>query len=92
MTPERVIDLRTRTILRVLLIVLAVAVTLEVLWIARHILAWVVIALFLALALNPLVGLIERRGGVGRAPAIAIAYLSWCWSSSRPSARPSCRS
>ena len=54
--PERVVDLRPRTILRVLLIVLAVAVTLEVVWIARHVLAWVVIALFLALALNPLVG------------------------------------
>ena len=70
MTPERVVDLRTRTILRVLLIVLGVAVALEVLWIARHVLAWVVIALFLALALNPLVGWIERRGRLGRGPAI----------------------
>ena len=75
MTPERVIELRPRTILRVVMIVLAVAVTLEVVWIARHILAWVVIALFLALALNPLVGLIERRGRVGRVPAIVIAYV-----------------
>ncbi len=75
MTPERVVDLRTRTILRVLLIVLGVAVSLEVLWIARHILAWVVIALFLALALNPLVGWIERRGRIPRGPAIVIAYV-----------------
>ncbi len=34
---ERVVDLRPRTILRVLLIVIAVAVTLEVIWIARHV-------------------------------------------------------
>ena len=72
---QRVVDLRPRTILRVLLIVLAVGISLEVIWIARHVLAWVVIALFLALALAPLVSWIERRGHVGRAPAIAIAYL-----------------
>ena len=72
---ERVVDLRPRTVLRVLLIVIAVAVTLEVIWIARHVLAWVVIALFLALALNPLVGWIERRSRLGRGPAIGVAYL-----------------
>jgi len=72
---QRVVDLRPRTILRVLLIVLAVAITLEVIWIARHVLAWVVIALFLALALAPFVSWIERRGHIARAPAIAIAYL-----------------
>ena len=76
MTQERVIELRPRTILRVVFIVLAVAVTLEVVWIARHILAWVVIALFLALALHPLVGLIQRRGHVPRATAIVISYVA----------------
>jgi predicted PurR-regulated permease PerM len=74
-TPERVVDLRPRTILRVLLIVLAVAVLLEVIWIARHVLSWVVIALFLALALDPFVGFIQRRTGLGRGAAIGVAYL-----------------
>jgi predicted PurR-regulated permease PerM len=74
-TPERVVDFRTRTVLRVLLIVLCVAITLEVVWIARHILAWVVIALFLALALNPLVNWIQRRTSFPRGPAIGLAYL-----------------
>jgi predicted PurR-regulated permease PerM len=74
-TPERVVDFRTRTVLRVLLVVLCVAVTLEVVWIARHVLAWVVIALFLALALNPLVSWIQRRTPLSRGPAIAVAYL-----------------
>ena len=74
MTSERVVDVRSRTVLRLLLIVLAVAVTLEIVWIAREVIAWIVIALFLALALNPLVGWIERRGRVKRAMAITIAY------------------
>ena len=72
---ERVVDLRPRTILRVVLIVLAVAAALEVVWIARHVLSWVVIALFLALALDPLVGWIQRRSSLPRGPAIALAYL-----------------
>jgi predicted PurR-regulated permease PerM len=74
-TPERVVDFRTRTVLRVLLIVLCVAITLEVVWIARHVLAWVLIALFLALALNPLVGWIQTRTRLSRGPAIGITYL-----------------
>jgi predicted PurR-regulated permease PerM len=74
-TPVRVVDLRARTVLRVLVIAISVAVTLEVVWIARHVLAWVVIALFLALALDPLVGLIQRRTRLGRGPAIALTYL-----------------
>lgn len=75
MTPERVVDLRPRTILRVLSIVLVVALTLEVVWLARHVIAWLVIALFLALALDPLVGWIQRHTKLGRASAIGVAYL-----------------
>jgi predicted PurR-regulated permease PerM len=74
-TTERVVDLRPRTILRTLLIVLAVALSLEVIWIARHIVAWIVIALFLALALDPFVNFIERRSNLSRGPAIGVAYL-----------------
>ena len=59
------VELRTRTLLRVLSIVIAVAVTLEVVWIAREVVAWIVISLFLALALDPLVGLIQRRLRLG---------------------------
>lgn len=74
-TPVRVVELRPRTILRVLLIAIVVAVTLEVVWISRHVLSWVVISLFLALALDPFVGLIERKLRLGRGQAIAVAYL-----------------
>jgi predicted PurR-regulated permease PerM len=74
-TTERIVDLRPRTILRVLLIVLVVGIALEVIWIARHVIAWIVIALFLALALDPLVSWIEKRGRLSRGPAIGVAYL-----------------
>ena len=58
-----------------LLIVLAVAITLEVVWISRHVLAWVVISLFLALALDPLVGCDPAADQLGRGAAIGVAYL-----------------
>jgi predicted PurR-regulated permease PerM len=72
---DRVVEFRARTVLRVLMIVLTVAITLEVIWIARHVIAWVVVALFLALALNPLVGWIERRTKLNRGLSIGLAYL-----------------
>jgi predicted PurR-regulated permease PerM len=74
-TPERLVDFRTRTILRTLLIVLLVAVVLEVIWMARGVITWIVIAVFLALALNPLVEWFERRGVPRRSFAIAITYV-----------------
>jgi predicted PurR-regulated permease PerM len=74
-TPERIVDLRARTILRVLMLALAVAIVLEVVWIARHVIAWIVVALFLALALDPFVGWIERRTRLSRGLAIGVAYL-----------------
>ena len=75
MTTERVVEIRTRTILRTLAIVIAVGLTLAVIWVARHVLVWVVIAAFLALALDPLVNFIQHRGKLKRAPAIVVAYL-----------------
>jgi len=74
-TAERVVDVRTRTILRILGVTIAVAVVLEVVWISREVITWLLISLFLALALDPFVSWIERRGRVRRGPAIALAYL-----------------
>jgi predicted PurR-regulated permease PerM len=74
-TPERVIDLRPRTVLRTILISLGVALVLIMVWTARHVVAWIVIALFLALALDPLVSTIERRTRLGRGLAISVTYL-----------------
>ena len=58
---ERLVHFRPRTVFVVIGILLAVAITLKVLWISRHVLAWVFIALFLALALNPAVDWLEQR-------------------------------
>ncbi len=71
----RVIDLRPRTVLRTIMIALGVALVLIVIWTARHVISWIVIALFLALALDPLVSLIERRTRLARGLSIALAYL-----------------
>jgi predicted PurR-regulated permease PerM len=73
--PERLVRLRAHTVLAVLGIIIAVAVALEVIWIARHVLAWVVISLFLALALNPAVGWFQRHGLKRRGAAAAVTYL-----------------
>jgi predicted PurR-regulated permease PerM len=74
--PERMVRFRLRTVLSLLGIVIAVAVMLEVIWIARHVLTWIVISLFLALALNPAVEWLQRRRGLKRrGAAAAVAYL-----------------
>jgi hypothetical protein len=50
---DRIVHFRPRTIFGILGILLAVAVVLYVVWVARHVLSWLLIALFIALALNP---------------------------------------
>jgi predicted PurR-regulated permease PerM len=75
MVPERVVRFRARTILAVLGIVLAVAALLKLLWIAHQVLTWVVIAVFLALALDPLVNFLMRLGIRRRGLAIAATFL-----------------
>src|SRR3954451_6170086 len=74
--PERLVRFQLRTVLLLLAIVISVAVLLEVIWIARHVLTWIAISLFLALALNPAVEWLQRRRGLKRrGAAAAIAYL-----------------
>ena len=60
MPPERLVLFRPRTILLVLLVLLAVGIGLYVLWISRQVITWVLVALFLALALNPAVEWLQR--------------------------------
>src|SRR5207302_3584482 len=73
--PERLVRFPVRTILTVLGTIIAVAVVLEVIWIARHVITWILIALFLALALNPAVDRLERRVK-RRSVATGIVYLA----------------
>jgi predicted PurR-regulated permease PerM len=73
--PERVIRFRARTVFAVLGIVLSVAVLLELILLARQVLTWIFIALFLALALNPLVDWLQRHGLRHRGLAAGTSYL-----------------
>ena len=52
---ERVVRFRARTVLAVLGIILAVFALLQVVWLARQVLTWILIAFFFALALDPVV-------------------------------------
>jgi predicted PurR-regulated permease PerM len=72
---ERIVRFRARTIFAILGIVLAVAALLEVVWIARHVVAWILIALFLALALNPAVDWFQAHGVRRRGLATGATYL-----------------
>jgi predicted PurR-regulated permease PerM len=59
---ERVVVIRPRTILVVLGILLATLGILAFVYLAWHVITWILIAVFLALALNPAVEFFEQRG------------------------------
>jgi predicted PurR-regulated permease PerM len=73
--PERLVRFRARTILAILGIVLAVAIALQVIWLARQVITWILISLFLALALNPAVNWLQEHGVRRRGLAAGAAYL-----------------
>ena len=75
MPEQRVVTFRPRTILAVIGIVLAVAVLLAVIWISRQVLTWILVSIFLALALNPAVEFFQRRGIARRGLATATTFL-----------------
>jgi predicted PurR-regulated permease PerM len=72
--PERVVYIRPRTILIVLGILLATLALLALVYLAWHIITWILIAVFLALALNPAVEFFERRG-LRRGYSTAIVFF-----------------
>jgi predicted PurR-regulated permease PerM len=59
---ERVVYIRPRTVLVVLGILLATVAILALVYLAWHVITWILIAVFLALALNPAVEFLHRRG------------------------------
>lgn len=74
--PERVIRIRPRTVLAIVGILLGVFVALMLLWRAREVITWILVAVFLALAINPLVDWLQRHGVRRRVLAAAIAFGS----------------
>ena len=75
MVPERLVRFPVRTILTALITVVAVAIALEVIWIARHVISWILISLFLALAMNPAVEFFQRHGIRRRGFAAGLTYI-----------------
>jgi predicted PurR-regulated permease PerM len=73
--PERLVRFPVRTVLTVLLTTVAVLAVLEVLWIARHVITWILVSLFLALAMNPAVEFFQRHGVRRRGLAAGLTYL-----------------
>jgi predicted PurR-regulated permease PerM len=71
---ERVVYIRPRTILQVLGIVLATLAIIAFVYLAWHIITWILVAVFLALALNPAVEKFEHRG-MRRGYASATVFL-----------------
>jgi predicted PurR-regulated permease PerM len=72
---DRIVHFRPRTIFAVLGILILVGVALYVIWVARHVLSWVLVALFLTLALNPAVEWLQRHGVPRRGLASGVVYL-----------------
>ncbi|HEY1277413.1 MAG TPA: AI-2E family transporter [Thermoleophilaceae bacterium] len=75
MSEERVVSFRPRTILTAAALLLALAAAILVVWVARRAITWVLISLFLALALNPAVEALQRRGLRRRGAAVATIYV-----------------
>ncbi len=74
MPPERVVQLRPRTVLQVAGLLLGVALALYVVWISIRVITWAFVALFLALALDPAVRFLQSKGVRRRGAAAAIIY------------------
>jgi predicted PurR-regulated permease PerM len=72
---ERLVRFRPRAVLVVLGIILAAIVMIEIIQVARGVLVWIFIAIFLAVALNPAVDWLMAQGVRRRGVAVAIAYL-----------------
>ena len=72
---ERTVWFRARSILMILGLALAVVLVIEIVLSARQVLSWILISLFLALALNPAVEWLQRRG-VRRGLAAALTYVA----------------
>jgi predicted PurR-regulated permease PerM len=71
----RIVRVEARTVLNVLLIVLAFVLVLEMIWLSREVLTWILVALFLAIALNPAVDFFQRHGVKRRGYAAALTLV-----------------
>jgi len=71
---ERIVYFRPRAVLTVVGVLLGVAAALQIVYVARGVITWMLVAVFLALALNPAVDWLERRG-LPRGAAVGLTFL-----------------
>ena len=71
---ERIVYFRPRAILVVLGIILAATAIIALVFLAWHIITWILVAIFLTLALNPAVEFFQQRG-LGRTVSSLIVFL-----------------
>src|SRR5918994_1382175 len=74
-SPQRVVLFRPRTVAQVAGVLLGLAVALWVVWVSMRVITWVLVALFLALALEPGVRFLQDRGMKRRGAAAVLAAL-----------------
>lgn len=72
--PERVVSVRPRTVLSVVGLVLLVFLALALVYLSWRVITWILVAVFLASALNPAVEFFERRR-LGRGQASGVVFL-----------------
>jgi len=72
---ERVVSFRPRTIITAAVLLVGIGVVLWVVWVSRRVLIWTFVSAFLAVALNPAVGALQRRGIRRRGAAAAVVYV-----------------
>jgi predicted PurR-regulated permease PerM len=72
---DRIVHFRPRTVFSVLGILILVGIVLYVLWVARHVVSWVLISLFLTLALNPAVTWLQAHGLPSRGLATGVVFV-----------------
>lgn len=73
--PERAIRFPVRTVLAVLAIAIGVWALVQVIFITRQVLTWILVALFLAIALSPAVDWLQKRGIRRRGYAVGLTSL-----------------
>jgi predicted PurR-regulated permease PerM len=72
---ERVVRFSVRSVLTVIALVIAAWALLSLLALTRQVIAWILVSVFLALALNPAVEWFMRRGIKRRGSAAAVSYI-----------------
>ena len=73
--PERVVSFRPQSILQVSVVLLGVAISLWIVYVARQVITWVFVAMFLTLALAPAVNALQLRGIQRRGAATGLVLL-----------------